>query len=265
MRLADVGKTLSMRMRLIGFCAVFSACQLLGIADSRAEDAIRFATPEWPPYVSSTLPESGMTAKILRDIARANHSDAVFTFLPWVRAMRYGQEDAGYVGYFPAYWTPERAATCSFSMPVGVSDVGFVERKEAPVVWERLDDLAGKTIGVVNGYANGAEFDSLVAQGRLKTEGATSDLDNLRKVALGRLPVAVVDHAVLDYYAATDPVLRPLRDEIQFGAKQLIEMTVHVCFKKTSEGVALKKLFDRGLAKIDLRAVQGDYLDKLTE
>jgi polar amino acid transport system substrate-binding protein len=234
-----------------------------GAMPAAAQDAIRFATLEWPPYVSSHLPESGMTAKILRDVAKERGSDARFAFLPWVRAMRYAQEDPSYAGYFPAYWTEERAKTCSFSDPIGISEVGFVQRKEAPVAWEKLTDLAGQRIGVVNGYANGAEFDALVKQGVLTTEGATEDLDNLRKVAVGHLPLAVIDHAVMDYYAATDSVVAPRRDQIEFNRKPLIEMTVHVCFKKNREGAVFKRLFDEGLKKIDLPEFQRDYLNGL--
>jgi len=241
--------------------AVVALLTLCGAA--QADNVIRFATLEWPPYVSSHLPGLGMTAKILSDIAQDRGSDARFAFLPWVRAMRYAQEDPAYAGYFPAYWTEERARTCSFSDPIGVSEVGFVQRKEAPVTWSKLEDLAGMRIGTVNGYANGAEFDALVAKGVLTTEGATEDLDNLRKVAVGHLPLAVIDHAVMDYYAATDSVVAQHRGEIEFNSKPLIEMTVHVCFKKNAEGAAFKQMFDEGLKKADLRAMQRDYLARL--
>lgn len=229
----------------------------------RADDVIRFATLEWPPYVSSHLPGLGMTAKILSDIAQDRGSDARFAFLPWVRAMRYAQEDPDYAGYFPAYWTEERARTCSFSDAIGVSEVGFVQRRDAPVTWHKLEELAGTRIGVVNGYANGAEFDALVAKGILTTEGAAADLDNLRKVAVGHLSLAVIDHAVMDYYAATDSVVALHRGEIEFNTTPLIEMTVHVCFKKNAEGAAFKRLFDEGLKSTDLRAMQRDYLARL--
>jgi polar amino acid transport system substrate-binding protein len=241
--------------------AVLGVLVVCGVA--RADDVIRFATLEWPPYVSSHLPGLGMTAKILSDIAQEHGSDARFAFLPWVRAMRYAQEDPNYAGYFPAYWTEERARTCSFSDPIGVSEVGFVQRKDAPVQWDQLKDLAGIRIGVVNGYANGAEFDSLVARGILTTEGATEDLDNLRKVAVGHLPLAVIDHAVMDYYAATDAVVASRRSEIEFNTKPLIEMTVHVCFKKNAEGAAFKQMFDEGLKKADVRETQRAYLARL--
>lgn len=267
MRLYRGGKTMNPRAFKFGLIAVLAAglVFVMAAAESRAQQIIRFATLEWPPYVSSDLPEFGMTAKILRDIAIAhNGDDARFAFLPWVRAMRYGQEDPDYAGYFPAYWTVERAKTCSFSDPVGISHVGFVERKDAPVTWNELSDLAGTKIGIVNGYANGPEFDSLMAQGKLETEGAATDLDNLRKVAIGRLPLAVVDHAVMEYYAATDAVVRERRTEIQFNAKPLVDLTLHVCFKKTPEGVALKQIFDEGLRKLNLVWAQRDYLGRLS-
>ncbi|MBI2253569.1 MAG: transporter substrate-binding domain-containing protein [Proteobacteria bacterium] len=240
------------------FVALFSVC-----GSAHADNVIRFATLEWPPYVSSHLPGLGMTAKILSDIAQDRGSDARFAFLPWVRAMRYAQEDPDYAGYFPAYWTEERARTCSFSDPIGVSEVGFVQRKDAPVTWNKLEDLAGMRIGIVNGYANGAEFDALVTKGVLTTEGAAEDLDNLRKVAIGHLALAVIDHAVMDYYAATDSVVSSRRGEIEFNTKPLIEMTVHVCFKKNAEGAAFKQMFDEGLKRVDLREMQRSYLARL--
>jgi len=260
-RTLNSGSVSAVRTRLLA--SGFLLIAMTGLA--QAQDAIRFATLEWPPYVSSDLPESGMTAKILRDIAKEHGGDARFAFLPWVRAMRYGQEDPDYAGYFPAYWTEARAKTCSFSDPIGISEVGFVQRKDAPAQWDKLSDLAGRTIGVVNGYANGVEFDQLVAKGILHTEGATADLDNLRKVAVGHLSLAVIDHAVMEYYAATDAVVQPRRDQIEFNVKPLIEMTVHVCFKKNAEGAAFKQLFDAGLRKIDLDKTQRDYLRSLAE
>lgn len=79
-------------------------------------------------------------------------------------------------------------------------------------------------------------------------------------MAFGRLQLAVVDHAVMEYYAATDSVVRDRLAGIQFNAQPLVDLTLHICFKKTPEGVRFKHMLDEGLVKLDLAGAQRDYL-----
>ncbi|HEX9447184.1 MAG TPA: transporter substrate-binding domain-containing protein [Dongiaceae bacterium] len=231
-------------------------------AAARAED-VKLATLDWPPYTSPTLPQQGMVSKILQDAARQSGHVLGFGFFPWVRAMRTGRDDPNYVGYFPAYWTPERAQTCNFSAPIGIGQVGLVQRRDHPVKWVDLQDLSSLVIGVTAGYSNGSAFDGLVSDGKLHVQPVPADVDNLRMVARGRIPVAVVERSVFDYSLLMEPDLRQKRSELEFNSQLIAQLPLYVCFKKTAEGQHWKDIFDAGLAKVDLLAAQREYLQTL--
>lgn len=235
---------------------------LLMTATARAED-VKLATLEWPPYTSSKLPQQGMVSKVLLDAARQTGHQLSFGFFPWVRAMRTGRDDPRYVGYFPAYWTPERAQSCNFSEPIGIGQVGLVQRRGNPIHWSDLKDLVSITVGVTAGYSNGSAFDSLVNDGKLRVQPAPADIDNIRMVARGRIPVAVIERSVYEYSLLTDPDLKRNRDDLEFNSHLIAELPLYVCFKKTPEGARWKHVFDAELTKIGLLAAQRAYLQML--
>jgi len=252
-------------LRRLGRCGRFILLPLACIIVSSPAhaDDVKLATLDWPPYTSPSLPQSGMVSKILQDAAQQSGHQLGFGFFPWVRAMRTGRDDPRYVGYFPAYWTPERAQTCNFSEPIGIGQVGLVERRDHPINWADLLDLKPLTIGVTAGYSNGSTFDALVTDGTLHVQPAPADIDNIRMVARGRIPVAVIERSVFEYSLLTDPDLHQKRDELEFNTRLIAQLPLYVCFKKTPEGAQWKQIFDAGLAKINLLAAQRDYLQTL--
>lgn len=242
---------------------IAAALLLLTDAGQLRADEVRLATLDWPPYTSPTLPHNGMISKILEDVAQQSDHKLSFGFFPWVRAMRTGRDDPAYAGYFPAYWTPERAQTCNFSEPIGIGQVGLVQRRDRPVSWSKLEDLSILTIGVTAGYSNGSAFDALVADGSLHVQAAPADIDNLRMVARGRIPAAVVERSVFDYSLLTDPDIQRQPADLQFNSRLIAELPLYVCFKKTPQGARWKQIFDAGLKKIDLLGAQRAYLAML--
>jgi len=226
-------------------------------------DGVKLATLDWAPYTSPTLPQQGMISKILQDAVQQSGDDVSFGFFPWVRAMRTGRDDPAYAGYFPAYWTPQRAQNCNFSEPIGIGQVGLVQRRDNPVHWNELRDLSSLAIGVTAGYSNGSAFDALVSEDILHVQPAPADIDNMRMVARGRIPVAVVERSVFDYTLLTDPDLHQKRDDLEFNSRLIAQLPLYICFKKTAEGARWKKIFDAGLIKIDLLTAQRDYLQTL--
>ena len=251
-------------LRRVGLIAALLACVLSIVDDNAAIAAdVKLATLDWPPYTSPTLPQNGMVSKILAQAAQESGYSLGFGFFPWVRAMRMGRDDPNYVGYFPAYWTPERAQSCNFSEPIGIGQVGLVQRRDDRIAWEQLTDLSSLMIGVTAGYSNGSTFDTLVADGALHVQPAPADIDNLRMVARGRIRVAVIERSVFDYSLLTDPDLHRQREDLAFNSHLIAQLPLYVCFKKTLEGARWKKIFDAGLSKINLIEAQRDYLATL--
>lgn len=242
-----------MRQTLV--TAFMAAVLLAGTAASGQAADIRLTTLDWPPYSGSGLPELGASSAVVARAAAAAGDTFSAEVLPFQRAVKVGLEDAGFVGYYPEYHSKDLEATCAFSGPLGTSPLGLVERKAQPLTWKTIDDLKGHTIGVVQGYVNTAEFDAKAADGTLTVEAVVDDATNLRKVAAGRIPAAVIDRHVMNYLLKNDPALAPLAGTLQFNPVMLERKTLHVCFRKSPEGTAARERFEAGLAKVDVEAV----------
>ncbi|WP_460031859.1 substrate-binding periplasmic protein [Megalodesulfovibrio paquesii] len=217
---------------------------------------VRLASVEWPPYTSATLPGNGATATVLRKALEASGMELRIEFMPWARVLETVRKDASFVGFFPEYLSADRLAEFVYSAPIGASELCFMERTGHPVPWETLEDLAGLSIGVVQGYVNAVRFDALVAAGQLRTEAVADDLTNIRKVLSGRLPLAVIDPLVLRHHLHTDPSLAPQAGKVRAQERILEHKTLHVCFRKGPEGETLRQAVDAALAGMDALAEQ---------
>lgn len=210
---------------------------------------IRLAATEWPPYAGPGLPYQGASSHIANLAAEKLGRNVTIDYFPWKRAVALGEKDPRYDGYFPAYYTADRAKRCQFSRPLGYSRVGFAYLQSAtPFNWEQLSDLASTSIGVVRGYANGEEFDQLRQQGHLKqVEDADSDLINLRKLVGGRIRLAVIDANVLQHLQNQDPLLQSAAGNIRFHPKLINRLSIHICFKPGPAHTQLRNALDQAL------------------
>jgi polar amino acid transport system substrate-binding protein len=225
--------------------------------------SLTLATLDWPPYTGASLKDSGASSAIATAAFKAMGYNLKLEFLPWERAVTLAKNDSRYAGYFPEYYAEDNAKDFRYSEPMGIGPLGFVERRDAPVKWTSLDDLKGRSIGVVSGYINTTEFDAMAESGKLKTDVAPDDATNLKKVAGRRVSLAVIDPNVMDYLLANDPKLAGLKDLLQFNAKTLELKKLYICFKKGPEGEKLAQVFAEGLKKIDVEKVMRDYLAAL--
>ena len=233
---------------------------------ARAADSanvLHLASLEWLPYVGSGLVGDGLSGTIAATAAKQFSYTIRVNYFPWKRAMQMGGEDADYAGYFPAYYTPQRARNCYFSAPMGNSTIGLAYLKSEPLQWEHLSDLASIRIGVVTGYSNGKDFDALAEQGKLHLDPSPGDAINLRKLVAGRVRAAVIDKSVLRYLLLTDATLNPYRERIAFHPNALAELTLHVCFQRTPAGLRFQKNFDEALSHMDIAQIENNYFQDL--
>ncbi|WP_395011118.1 substrate-binding periplasmic protein, partial [Undibacterium sp.] len=79
---------------------------------------------------------------------------------PWRRVLHNGENGEGLI--FGIYKTPERLKLFHFSEPVYSDKVWLVSRCDNSFNFTSLQDLKGKSIGIVQGSSAGDEFDSQV-------------------------------------------------------------------------------------------------------
>lgn len=223
-----------------------------------ATETWRITSLDWKPYTGESLPEGGIGIVILREALKAEGVELDVEFYPWTRAMLKAR-DPSYAGFYPAW--EEDIKTGFIKSPVLFkSPVGFVEPRSRPLVWSKLDDLKGKTIGIVQDYGNTLEFTALVKSGVIKTEVVVSDIFNVRKVAAGRIDGAFIDLSNLDYLLKTDA--KDVASKVQanstvIGTKDLL-LAINAKFKNKNAVAVLQS----GISKINPDKIINDYKKK---
>ncbi|ARC91843.1 ABC transporter [Vibrio coralliilyticus] len=223
-------------------------------------DVLTLTSLEWPPYAGRSLDSQGASVAVVKAAVEAMGHELTVEFYPWERAVHLAKNQAKYAGYFPEYYF--EASDLIFSEPIGTGPLGFVENKANPISWSNLQDLKSTKIGVVRGYVNTEELDSMIASGVLQFEAVTSDSQNLKKVSGQRIPLAVIDSNVLSYLLASDKSLKGAKDKVQMNAKLLEEKQLFIAFGNDETGKKWKSIVDQGLKKIDANQIMSDYFNE---
>lgn len=236
---------------------------LLTSLQVQAKEKLVFVSLEWPPYLSNNLPEQGFGVQIIRKaFANVGYNDVEIIFLPWLRAMEKIKNKEA-VGALLAYRTPEREDDFLFSNEIALSPLHFAQLKDYPVKWKKLTDLKGKRIGVVEGYVNNKELDELISKKILTADYAPTDGDNLEKLGLKRVDIAVIDKNVYEFLIKRSPDLKPFQNLYSLQSKKLENRKLYLLFSKTPKAKKLVKEFNRGLLNVPTEKIKRDYLKNL--
>lgn len=115
---------------------------------------------------------------------------------PWNRAVKIASTEGGLI--FGLSLTPERAAIFDFSEPVIYQYLWLVTRADQQFEYKTIQDLKGKTIGVVRGSKYGGEFD----QQKNKLFRADDDIDaygpRLKKLSNRQVDAMIFASALTD-------------------------------------------------------------------
>lgn len=213
-------------------------------------EPVRLASLDWPPYTGHQLEQQGETAVLLRQVFAAMQLEVQTEFLPWSRAIRASEKKGAlYAGYFPEYQTHNPKFILSDSL--GVSELGFVEATAKPLGQLNVALLSGLQLGVVQDYVNLTMVDQMIDNGQLTPQLALSDRQNILKVALGRLDLAVIDRRVLVYLLEHDAEVKRLAtDKVQFNASLTELKTLHLALRSEPAHQLLIEKFNQYLQKV---------------
>ncbi|MTW13543.1 transporter substrate-binding domain-containing protein [Pseudoduganella eburnea] len=228
-----------------------------------AGPAVRLASDEWPPYVSASLPDNGVSGAYASAVFARLGSALTIDYFPWKRTMEVGMNDARYAGLLAVWRTPQRDTQCHFSAPIGITMTVLAYLKEAPVIASTVRDLRDAQIGTVAGYSNGEEFDGLVRRGVLHVQEGVNDETNLRKLLSKRFDAMVIEKRVLRHLLASPHFTRAERERVASAENLFRERTVHICFQRTPAGLAQQRAFNDAAREFDLPRFERDYLRRL--
>ncbi|KKL01596.1 ABC transporter [Rheinheimera mesophila] len=221
-------------------------------------EPVRLASLDWPPYTGHQLEQQGETSVLLRRVFKAMQLEVHTEFLPWSRAIRASESPGAiYAGYFPEYQTAHPGFILSDSL--GSSELGFVESTAKPLGSLSAVLLPKFQLGVVQDYVNLTLVDQMIARGQLTPQLALSDRQNILKVALGRLDLAVIDRRVLAYLLEHDAEVKRLATgKVQFNASLTELKSLHLALRREPAHQLLIEKFNEHLQKIKDQSVVND-------
>lgn len=213
-----------------------------------ATATIKLAVGEWPPYFSATMKENGVYAHIVKEAFQREGISVHYSFYPWKRALQLTKE--GEAAASPGWKvTDERSKDFLFSNPVIISKTVLFFRKNTPLDFKTIENLAGKTVGTTNGYSYGEYFDNASKQGTIKTDPAPNDELSLKKLLAGRIDMVAMNRTVgFDILSRFPP---DERNWIIASNKSIDEQPSRLAISRTyPNALQLMDTFNLGLAKI---------------
>ena len=185
---------------------------LLAGTMATADPLPRLVCDIWPPYqVETPGGVSGMSVEIVKSVySRLGFTQVKTRAFPWKRALdavRFHEADA----LFSANYTEERAVYLRYPEEPLFDSPWVVWTKRGAGI-QTLDDLKGKTVGVVLGYSYTPEFWDFIGT-YCNVEEIHNDLINFKKLGLDRLDATVAEYGNgLSLAREVNPDIVPVRD-----------------------------------------------------
>jgi polar amino acid transport system substrate-binding protein len=216
--------------------------------------SLQLFSVRWPPFAD----EDGR-ARIALDLTERALTRAGYkatTELVPDGSLNSALRDERFAGSSVLWQSPEREEYLLYSNPYFENRLVLVGAPGSRVDLTSLDELKGKRLGIVTGYAYGAELE----QSREVTfVPAPSTEDNLRALLHGEVDYVLVDDLVIHHVLEEYP--GKLKGRIEIGRTPLIKRTLHLALHKSHPDA--QKIIDAFNAALVSMLRDGSYNELL--
>jgi sorbitol/mannitol transport system substrate-binding protein len=221
----------------------------------QAAGLVRLAAIEREPYAGPDLPDQGYVPELIRVAFSRSGYQVEIAFYPPGRARSLAQ--SGDVdGWMPVYADPALSDDFILSAPFPGDHLGLLKRSDSAIHLgkDAARDPAA-ALEALSRYRFGATRSTLPASaaeatGRLRREMVTLDLQNLDKLAYGRIDVAIIDkYVAADLMATRRPYFI---GKLEFLTPALFSSSFHLAFPLGQpRHVELRQAFNDGLKTLE--------------
>ena len=235
-----------------------------------AQEIIRLATEEYPPYTSKDLANYGVASHIVTDAFALEGVQTEYSFFPGARALlsvKSGSWDGSLV------WTkaPDRLELVHYSDPLFSSQNSvFFHLKTTDPTKLKYDphkknyaSLKGLTVGGIIGYGYGANFEEAEQSGVLTVSRVTDYRQNFEMLLRGRINLVAANRDV-GYFYLNQYFTEQQRAQIS-DTPHLAKVTTYylILSKKTKNSEHYLQAFNRGLQRLKTNGSYEHYLMEL--
>jgi hypothetical protein len=199
---------------------------------------LRLVSTVWPPF-TDVAEKPRLAAELVHEALKRGGVDAETYIVPdpeLVSSMR----DGSHAGSGALWRSPERERFLLYSKPYMENRLVLVGRKGSSVRATSFDELAGKRVALIDGFAYGPDVDD--ATGPIFVYGDSIE-QNLRAVLDGKTDYMVIDALVIRYIV--EQHRQDAEAHLAIGTKSLARRTLHFAIRKDIPGAeAIVERFD---------------------
>ncbi|HYD32415.1 MAG TPA: transporter substrate-binding domain-containing protein [Azospirillaceae bacterium] len=198
---------------------------LFGATSANAESWTVTSEENYPPYnFNQDGKRTGMDVEIVEAVLARIDVTPEHRAVPWNRVVNDLDQNQTDIG-FQFVGKPERFEKYNMAGPHRAGVTVFAVRADSSIAFDRLEDLTGKKVGIVSGFAYTTDFDQA---GFIVKEAATDNLLNLRKLMAGRIDAAIGDLHTLAWLVKQEKI----GDKVRFLPRPLAEVPRYIAFPK---------------------------------
>jgi polar amino acid transport system substrate-binding protein len=211
-----------------------------------ANETVRFAIGDWPPYTSATTERDKILEYVVTESFKFEGIDVEYEYFPWKRS--YSLVESGeFDGTFPWAMTEEHRNNFYMNKVFLISDEGvFFHLKSFPFDWNTFEDLKKYSVGVTMGYKE----EKIYKDNGIKAQAVPTEDLNFKKILAGRIDIyqtsKIVGYSIINKIFTTEESSR-----FTHHHKPAVKNEFYILFsKKSSNGQKLADRFDAGLKKL---------------
>jgi len=244
---------LKMLKKLCLPCCLFMA--VAGAFQSFAQETVRIATGEYPPYYSQKYQDFGPIPAIVTQAFAQMNIRVEFGFFPWSRSLELAKNNH-WDGSCCWFETSQWQEAFYYSDVLISREKIFFHLKSYPFDWHSYEDLQGMAIGTTARHAYGEDFARASEKGLLAIEQVPSNEMNLKKLLAGRIDIFPIERSV--GYQLLSELFPPEKAQlVTHHPKVLYSGSVRLLIsKKNPKGRDIMEKFNLGLKKLK---ASGDY------
>jgi len=174
-------------LRLLLIASALAALAPPIMARAAEHLSVTLTIHDYPPFIGPQLPYGGLLSRIVTEAFRLGDVDVKFTPVSSNRAIT-GVMMGLYDGGFGWAHAADRDRKLLYSdNSIYTFRMVFFQRRGEDHPWKTLADLAPLQIGSTLGDHYSDEFSALQENNKLHVQVAASDLNNMRKLLVGRI------------------------------------------------------------------------------